>query len=292
MNHKYLLITSYFPPLGGPGVQRQLYYVHYADTFGWEPIVLTVKDVIYHAYDESLFSKIPQTVKIERTESFEFGRLLYYYHTFSSLIRKIIPIQNQKEKQGKNKKFSDRQLRFGRLIREWLTFIDDRIFWIPFAYPRALSVDKKFQVDIIVARGGPHSNMVLAYYVAKKLNKPLVIDLADPWLDYPYLNYPTRLHKKINMYWEEKVFRYATKIAVSCGEIEKSILRRYIGISPNNIVIVTNGYDERDFTSSTGLEEINKHFTITHVGSLGWIRLESFRVLCEALKIVFENNSD
>ena len=75
---KHLLIISYFfPPLGGPGVQRAQKFVKYLPEFGWEPIVLTVKKVEYIAYDESLLKEIPDT-EIYRTETLDPMRLLYF----------------------------------------------------------------------------------------------------------------------------------------------------------------------------------------------------------------------
>ena len=44
---KVLVITYYWPPSGGPGVQRILKFVQYLPQFGWQPVVLTVKQGEY-----------------------------------------------------------------------------------------------------------------------------------------------------------------------------------------------------------------------------------------------------
>src|SRR5436853_2714568 len=70
-NKKVLIISYYFPPSGGPGVQRVLKFVKYLPQFGWEPIVLTVEDGDFPARDESLLKEIPDNVKVFRTKIFE-----------------------------------------------------------------------------------------------------------------------------------------------------------------------------------------------------------------------------
>lgn len=289
MNYKKLLfITSYFPPLGGPGVQRQLYYVKYAREMGWEPIVLTVKDVLYHTHDPSLLDKIPEGTQIVRTESLEFGRILWYLFKIKNHINK------NAGKEGEQKSgLRDFSMGFGRTIRNWLTIIDDRILWMPFAVPKAIQLVKKQGIDIIVARGGPHSNTVLGYFISKITGKPLVLDLADPWLEYPYLVLPTVFHRKINEYFEREVFNHASKMAVSCPVVKDSILRKYKNIKFRDIDVVTNGFDKLEFDEVEKLVRYeplvdNSKLTISHIGTLSWIRKEAFITICKALKMALE----
>jgi glycosyltransferase involved in cell wall biosynthesis len=278
---QYLFITSIFPPLGGPGIQRQLYYIKYSVEAGWKPIILTVKKVMYHFYDETLLQKIPEEVQIVRTETLEFGRIL---HVITKLAN-LLSLKNSTT-------VSEKQLDFGRKIREWITIIDDRIFWIPFALPAALKLCKLYSFELIVARGGPHSNLILAYWVSRLCKKPLIIDMADPWVDYPYLNTPTELHAWINRYWEEKIFRHASKISVSCQEIKRSIVNRYY-IDPGLIKVITNGYDREDYVGFSFQEkERHDQLSIVHLGSMSWIRLQAFESLCKSLQQVFSNERE
>ncbi|MFQ5750801.1 MAG: glycosyl transferase family 1, partial [bacterium] len=72
---KVLIITYYFPPSGGAGVQRTLKFVKYLREFSWEPVVLTARNADYPAYDESLFSEVPEGVPVYRSKIFEPYRL-------------------------------------------------------------------------------------------------------------------------------------------------------------------------------------------------------------------------
>ncbi|MBE3139730.1 MAG: glycosyl transferase family 1, partial [Thermoplasmata archaeon] len=67
--NKVLIITYYWPPSGGAGVQRWLKFAKYLPEFGWEPVILTV-DPEYAAYpvtDNSLTAELPSSVKVHRT---------------------------------------------------------------------------------------------------------------------------------------------------------------------------------------------------------------------------------
>lgn len=278
--NKALFITSYFPPLGGPGVQRQLYYVLYANDLGWKTYILTVKDVIYHVYDPSLLDKLPPSVQIIRTESLEFGRILFH-------LQKIKPIfENPKKKKPTrdNRAVSSRMLTNGRRLRDWFTIVDDRMLWIPFALPAAIRAVNENNIDVIIARGGPYSNTILGLWVSKITHKPLVLDLADPWLDYPYINFPTFLHKKVNQYFEHIVFFNAEKISVASPIMKERIIKRYKDVEPSKIEIITNGYDAEEFTDNEIIIKPKQKFKITHVGTLSWIRYEAFRSLCLSLR--------
>ena len=72
---KVLIISYYFPPSGGAGVQRMLKFVKYLREFGWEPVVLTARNADYPAYDESLQSEIPPGIKVYRSRIVEPYRL-------------------------------------------------------------------------------------------------------------------------------------------------------------------------------------------------------------------------
>ena len=80
---KILVITYYWPPSGGPGVQRVLKYCKYFPKYGWEPIILTVSDGDFPVLDESLGLEV-ENFKVFKTKSFSFHKL------FNFLNKKVI----------------------------------------------------------------------------------------------------------------------------------------------------------------------------------------------------------
>ena len=71
MKKKVLIITYYWPPSGGPGVQRVLNFAKYLPKYGWEPVILTVRKGEYPAKDPSLEKEIPSHLKVYKTKTFE-----------------------------------------------------------------------------------------------------------------------------------------------------------------------------------------------------------------------------
>ena len=68
---KVLIITYYWPPGSGPGVQRFLKFSKYLREFGWEPIILTVENGCYPSMDASLEKEVPSNLKVVTTKTFE-----------------------------------------------------------------------------------------------------------------------------------------------------------------------------------------------------------------------------
>jgi hypothetical protein len=60
---KVLIITYYWPPTGGAGVQRVLKLAKYLPQYGWQPIILTVKNPDCPVFDETLLKDIPQELQ-------------------------------------------------------------------------------------------------------------------------------------------------------------------------------------------------------------------------------------
>ena len=68
---KVLILTYYWPPGGGAGVQRWLKFVKYLREFGWEPIVYTAKNGEMPVIDQSLEQDIPKGITVIKTKIWE-----------------------------------------------------------------------------------------------------------------------------------------------------------------------------------------------------------------------------
>ena len=101
---KVLIVAYYFPPSGGPGVQRVLKNVKYLSQFGWEPIVLTVENGQFPAIDESLFKEIPAGTKVYRTKIFEPYDI---YRKFTGKGKDVALDVNNIKKEGQKRTFSE-----------------------------------------------------------------------------------------------------------------------------------------------------------------------------------------
>ncbi|MGZ5192739.1 MAG: glycosyl transferase family 1, partial [Kaistella sp.] len=68
---KILIITYYWAPAGGPGVQRWLKFVKYLPDFGWKPAVFIPENPSYPIVDETLQNEVSKHLEIIKTKIWE-----------------------------------------------------------------------------------------------------------------------------------------------------------------------------------------------------------------------------
>jgi len=254
---KVLVVTYYWPPSGGPGVQRVLKFCKYLPEFGWEPIVLTVQDGEYPAIDKSL---------LEESDGIEtyLSDSISFYSIFNKLSgSKTVPT-HQLSKSKSDSFFT----KFARWVRYNLIIPDGRIGWVPGAVRKGKEILKDQNIDLIFTSGPPHSVHLIGKKLSKATGVKWVTDFRDPWTDRFY-------------YYENPRNKITTWID---GQIEKSVLKQCHGLSTvspgfqtllNNrhpieqkSSIITNGFDENDFSGLIPNENSNEKIIISHTGSL------------------------
>ncbi|MCF8241918.1 MAG: glycosyltransferase family 4 protein [Melioribacteraceae bacterium] len=252
---KVLIITYYWPPAGGPGVQRVLKFVKYLPQFGWEPVILTVENGEYPAIDKSLLNEIPDGLKVYKTKTFE-PFLLY-----KGLTGHKGNIPTHVLSKSSSESFIQKASKWARAN----IFIPDaRAGWISSIVKNGLEIIEKEKPDIILSSSPPHSLQIGAMKLAEKSRLKWIADLRDPWTDgfwqkdLPRTNYAI---KKDKSYEHEVLTRADGVVAVSKSIIE--LLSRKV---KNNYHIIPNGYDENDFK---GIEKSpSDKFRIVYSGSL------------------------
>ena len=287
---KVLIITYYWPPGGGAGVQRWLKFVKYLRLYGWEPIVYTPENPEAPAIDTSLEKDIPENLTVLKTKVWE-PYAIYKRLTGQKPDEKIKSgFLTEKEKPG-----------FLERLSVWIRgnfFIPDaRKFWIKPSVKFLTSYLKDNPVDLIVSTGPPHSMHLIALGIKKKLNLPWLADFRDPWTNidfYHKLKLTARADKK-HKRLEKEVLDTADKVIC----ISYDMAKEFEEITSTNIEVITNGYDEEDFKEIKPLHENKKEFEILHLGSMNadrnpvslWKALQELKkenpVLEQRLKITF-----
>ncbi len=260
MHKKVLIITYYWPPSGGAGVQRWLKFAKYFLEFDIQPIILTVDPnfAAYPVLDESLSKEIPESIKVFRTKTKEpFG---IYKKVFG---KKQIPSGGFAS--GDSSSFKDALMRFTR----GNFFIPDaRIGWNKYAFKSACEIIEKEKPVAIITSSPPHSTQLIGLELKKKFNLPWIADLRDPWTDIYY--YKKMLHtlfaKKKDSKYEKKVLEAADKIVVVSDSIKNLFLSKSSLIKTEKISVIPNGFDEKDFENKKS--EVEKSFVITYTGTI------------------------
>jgi glycosyltransferase involved in cell wall biosynthesis len=241
MVKKVLIITYYWPPSGGAGVQRWLKFVKYLPEFDFRPWVVTV-DPVYAWYpqtDLSLEKDISPEVKVFKTRSFEFLKIIsrifgsrrVAYGGFTNVNKKN-PLQI-----------------FLRFIRGNFFIPDARVGWSGHAFRKARKLIIDNGIDTVITTGPPHSTHLTGLKLKKELNIRWIADFRDPWTDIFY--YSDMLHtpvaRKLDLRKEKKVLKSADRIIAVNNTVGKLLARKIDGKDTGKITVITNGYDEDDF---------------------------------------------
>jgi len=271
---KVLIITYYWPPSGGAGVQWWLKFAKYLPEFGIEPIILTVdpKYASYPQRDESLEKDIHSELKVFKTKSVEplnvlsglFGKKNVPYGGFTNVNKKSL--------------FQV----FLRFIRGNFFIPDARVGWNKYAYKKAKDLIAEFNIETVVTTSPPHSTQLVGLKLKKNLDIQWIADFRDPWTDIYYYKdlLHTNLVKRIDKKIEKEVLEKADKV-LTVGNTLKNELQ--LKSERENIHILSNGFDENDFEGQ--IENKPEKFTITYTGTFSdHYNISTFIKVCKKLK--------
>lgn len=276
---KILIITYYWPPAGGPGVQRWLKFAKYLPKFGWKPIIYTPENPSYPLLDESLMKDVPEDLEIVRTKIWE-------------------PYQLAEKLNKSNKKFKAGQFDVGSnqswksKLSIWVRgnfFIPDaRVFWVNPSTQFLEQYLKINNIETIVTSGPPHSMHLIGLDLKKKFpDLKWVADFRDPWTEisyYKHLKLTNRSDKK-HRQLESEVFKNAD-ITLATSYTDAENFRK----NGANAFCITNGFDETDASTSLSMTNNASKFTLSYIGVLEQLR--NPENLWKALDNLVKTNSD
>ncbi len=248
-----LIITYYWPPAGGPGVQRWLKFVKYFREFGVEPIVYAPENPNYPLVDANFSSEIPSDIEIIKqpiNEPYRFAKI------FSKKKTKQISsgIISKKEISAMEKLML--------YVRGNFFIPDARVGWVKPSVAFLSKYISENAVDVIITTGPPHSLHLIGMQLQKKMDVKWIADFRDPWTTIHYhkslrLNKASeRKHKAL----EASVLKTADIITVTSPTTKKE----FGMITETPIEVVTNGFDVSEKIDF----ELDSNFSISHIGSL------------------------
>ena len=254
---KVLIITYYWPPAGGSGVQRWLKFSKYLPENGWKPYIFTPDSPSFQIKDEDLFSDIHIETEVWKTPIWE------PYSLKDKLFGKS---------ESSNAGIIQDKYSVKNKIMNWVRgniFIPDpKVFWVK---PSIKLLSKKIKeegITHVVSTGPPHSMHLIALGL-KKQNSDLkwISDFRDPWSELDLLNefHLTKKSKKKYRKLEKEVLQNAD-VTLTVSETWIESFKR---LGSKNVKLITNGFDEEDFTVK---EKENDKFIIGHFGLLNHLR--------------------
>ncbi|MEJ5302058.1 MAG: glycosyltransferase family 4 protein [Bacteroidales bacterium] len=279
---RVLMISYYWPPSGGPGVQRPLKFVKYLPAEGFDPVVITVdpEKAYYPLLDESLQEDVPSQIKVYRTPTFEpFG----IYEKLTGRNKMPKPGFAGEGKPGKWEAMA-------RFIRGNLFVPDPRKGWNRFLIKQALQVIEERRPAAIITSSPPHSTQLAGLKLKRLTHIPWIADMRDPWTDIYYYKEFRHLPwvKKKDATYERQVLEEADAIVVVSEAIKRLFLSKSPSITPEKIHVIPNGFDPSDFPEAPCIEN-SEPFTIVYTGTLSPdYPIDS---LAEAIYRLKENNN-
>lgn len=255
---KVLIITYYWPPSGGAGVQRWLKFVKYFRRYGWEPVIYTPENPEVPVQDRSLLQEIPSGVKeIKR-------KILEPYSIYKSLL-------GLKQEEGLKAGFLSQKEKtswkenFAVWVRGNFFIPDARRFWVR---PSVRFLRKYLQadpVDVVVSTGPPHSMHLIANALHRSLGIPWLADFRDPWTNidfYDQLKLSARADRK-----HKRLEKTVLKNASAVVAVSRTWAEELEQIAGRKVELIPNGYDPEDFDV---LPEppAGEYFEILHLGAI------------------------
>lgn len=271
-----LIITYYWPPSGGGGVQRWLKFAKYLREFGWEPVIYTPENPEMPAVDESLLKDVSADLTIVKRPVWE------PYSSYKNLIgkKKDEAINTGFLSESKNPKITEN---LAVWIRGNFFIPDARKFWIKPSIKFLKKYLKDNPVDAMVSTGPPHSMHMIALSLKKSLNIPWIADFRDPWTNIDF-------YDKLKLSsWANKSHHRKEKKVISNADVLTTVSWSWADdfkkLGANNVEIITNGFDHEDFKSLKAIA--SGKFELCHIGSMNKDRNPT--VLWDALAEVVKN---
>lgn len=234
MQKRVLIITYYWPPSGGSGVQRWLKFAKYLPEAGWEPVIFTPENPDFDLKDESLLGEVPQHLEVLKFPIWE------PYQLFSKIKGKtqIHPgrLLEQKEKGVLEK--------IAIWMRANLIVPDPRVYWVRPSVKFLTDLVKSGQFQAVITTGPPHSVHLIGRELKRKTGVSWFADFRDPWSQWEFLDtlpmssFVRKKHGKL----EQSVLKEADAVMTISPTFQKDLEK----LAHRNVKLLTNGFDPSD----------------------------------------------
>ena len=258
---KALVIEYHFPPLLGRG---RFESIKQLPAFGWNLLVICASENVRYAKDYSLLEPIPDGIEVHRIGHRERPAVWQYAR---------------------------------RYVKLDFDFPDSYKTWYSPALKEGRKILAKEKVDLVFSSSPPYTNAFVAMKLKKEFNLPWVAEFRDPWAGSAYLNLSLEktLMKPLRKWLKFRIRRTERQILESADKVDvvswrhKQQLCELYGLEEDRIEVITNGYDESDFTKSKPYALYPDRLTVLFMGG---IYIGYREIMLKFLKAVTETDKD
>jgi glycosyltransferase involved in cell wall biosynthesis len=271
---KVLIVLYYWPPAGGPGVQRWLKFVKYLKDFNIVPTIYVPENPHYPIIDESLGLEVSPDIEIIKApikEPYKLASKIAEKET-NTLSKGIIK-ENQKQS------FLQKTMLYARGN---LFIPDARALWIKPSVKRISKLFNERDFDALITTGPPHSLHRIGFHLKEKFpDLAWIADFRDPWTNIGYHDQLklSQSSKEKHLEMEKEVLTTADAILVTSPGTEKEFKAK----TNKPVHLVTNGFDDAEVNF-----EPDEHFSLAHIGTL--LSERNPKVLWEAISELVEED--
>ena len=256
---KVLIITYYWPPSAGGGVQRWLKFAKYLPANGWEPVVFTPENPAFDQIDESLLKDVSDDLEVIHFPIWE-------------------PLQVFKKVSGKKTRkqgiVSDRKKttwieKLIIWIRGNIFIPDPRKYWTKPSSIFLRPFIEERNIDLVITTGPPHSMHLIGKRLKSMTGVKWIADFRDPWSEWDILDdlKTSTLAKKMHRRLERSVLREASCVLTVSHKLKDRL--EILG-GNHNVEVITNGMEKEDL--DTGDQSSASKFRVTHLGLINHMR--------------------
>lgn len=258
---RVLIISYYWPPTGGSGVQRWVKFAKYLPSEGWQPVIYTPENPEQLAIDESLAAEVPSEAEVIKTHITE------PYELYRKFLRRSGHGKEAVEVNPVNARRKSPLQKAAMWIRGNMFRPDPRCLWIRPSVKFLKKYLKEHPVDIIVSTGPPQSMHIIGMKLSQETGVPWVADFRDPWTKIFYFKHLSMT--KATERWHHRMEKKVLDNADAVVAVSPLVQQDFQAMTDTPVELITNGYDECDFnTRKDGQPAGGKDipFTITHTG--------------------------
>lgn len=263
---RVLVISYYWPPAGGSGVQRWVKFAKYLPAEGWQPVIYTPENPEYTAIDRTLEAEIPPEAEILKTRIWE--PYSAYRRIFGKGASTDMKTLTAGAAGGEVTPISSGKKSFKQRLSLWIRgnlFIPDpRVKWVRPSVRFLKKYLAEHPVDVIVTTGPPHSVHLIGKRLHEALGTPWVPDFRDPWSKMYYLKHlgmTPRSWRKLKKMEQSVLDSASTVLAVT-----PAVQADFRAMTSTPVECITNGFDSEDFEGAAKV--VSDRFRIVHTGLL------------------------
>lgn len=270
--HRRLLVVSYFfPPTGGVGVQRTLKFVKYLSVEGWRSAVVTPAHPAYPIRDPGLLDEIPSDTEVVRTTCPEpaglAGSLAERFARRGRTAGGPPGSAAPRGRPGRSRAVLRAAGRWWtRFVRVFL-FPDDQVLWWPFAVRAGRRAHSRYPVDAIYSSSPPFTTHLVGRSLHGMTGRPWIADFRDPFVGNAFADQPSLPKRSLQRWLEGRIVQAADRVVVASPSMERALRERY-PLRADRIVCIPNGYDRSDLDGIVPAPRDPGLFTLVYSGSV------------------------